>query len=58
MSKRRFKVFKCHLPEDWMVVTRWNDWPVRYDRFGSFRAAHAYVREQLYGTQEDYGYAC
>lgn len=58
MSKRRFKIFKCHLPEDWMVVTRWNDWPVRYDRFSSFRAAHAYVREQLYGTQDDYGYAC
>ena len=21
-------------------------------------AAHAYVRERLYGTQNDYGYAC
>lgn len=58
MSKRRFKVFKRQLPRDWIVVTRWNDWPIRYDRFGSFRAAHAYVREQLYGTQDDYGYAC
>ena len=58
MSKRRFKVFKCQLPENWMVVTRWNDWPIRYDRFDSFRAAHAYVRECLYGTQDDYGYAC
>lgn len=43
MSKRRFKVFKRHLPEDWMVVTRWNGWPIRYDRFGSFRAAHDYM---------------
>lgn len=58
MSKRRFKVFKRHLPEDWMVVTRWNGWPIRYDRFGSFRAAHDYIHEPLYGTQNDYGYAC
>ena len=28
MSKRRFKVFKRHRPEDWMVVTRWNGWPI------------------------------
>ena len=58
MSKKRYKVFKRRLPENWMVVTRWNDWPIRYDCFDSFRAAHAYVREQLYGTQDDYGYAC
>ena len=26
--------------------------------FSTFTAAHSYVREQLYGTQDDYGYAC
>lgn len=26
--------------------------------FSTFAAAHAYVRERLYGTQNDYGYAC
>lgn len=52
MSKQRFKVFKRHLPEDWMVVTRWNDWPVRYDHFGSFRAAHDYIHERLYKERE------
>lgn len=79
MSKRRFKVFKRHLPEDWQVVTRWNGWPIRKVKkvkdglwevswrrgicirlvsFSTFAAAHAYVRERLYGTQNDYGYAC
>lgn len=24
----------------------------------TFADAHAYVRERLYGTQDDYGYAC
>lgn len=52
MSKGRFKVFKRHLPEDWMVVTRWNGWPIRYDRFGSFRAAHDYIHECLYDKAE------
>lgn len=52
MSKRRFKVFKRQLPEDWMVVTRWNDWPIRYDRFGSFRAAHDYIHERLYEEKD------
>ena len=57
MSKKRYKVFKRRLPENWMVVTRWNDWPIRYDCFDSFRAAHDYIRERLYGTQGDYDYA-
>lgn len=26
--------------------------------FPTFADAHAYVREKLYGTQDDYGYAC
>ena len=26
--------------------------------FSTFDAAHAYVRERLYGTQADYGYVC
>nr|DAP19143.1 MAG TPA: hypothetical protein [Caudoviricetes sp.] len=26
--------------------------------FPTFAAAHAYVRERLYGTQDDYSYAC
>lgn len=51
MSKQRFKVFKRQLPEDWMVVTRWNDWPIRYDRFASFRAAHDYIHG-LYEERE------
>nr|DAV44122.1 MAG TPA: hypothetical protein [Caudoviricetes sp.] len=55
MSKRRFKVFKRHLPEDWVVVTRWNGWPIRYDRFGSFRAAHDYIHERLYEEMETTG---
>lgn len=52
MSKRRFKVFKRQLPEDWMVVTRWNDWPIRYDRFASFRASHDYIHECLHEERE------
>lgn len=55
MSKRRFKVFKRQLPENWMVVTRWNDWPIRYDSFDSFRAAHAYIHERLYEEREATG---
>nr|DAK21453.1 MAG TPA: hypothetical protein [Caudoviricetes sp.] len=31
---------------------------IRLVSFPTFAAAHAYVRERLYGTQADYGYAC
>lgn len=48
-------MFKRHLPEDWMVVTRWNGWPIRYDRFASFRAAHDYIHERLYEEMETTG---
>ena len=55
MSKKRYKVFKRRLPENWMVVTRWNDWPIRYDCFDSFRAAHDYIHERLYEEREATG---
>ena len=31
---------------------------IRVVSFPTFADAHSYVRERLYGTQDDYGYAC
>lgn len=56
MDKVRYKVKKV---KDglWEVSWRKGIW-IRLVSFPSFADAHSYVRERLYGTQDDYGYAC
>ena len=56
MDKVRYKVKKV---KDglWEVSWRRGIWTT-VATFPTFAAAHAYVRERLYGTQNDYGYAC
>lgn len=41
----------------WYVEWKKGIWTV-VAFFPSFADAHAYVRERLYGTRDDYGYAC
>ena len=56
MDKVRYKVTKV---KDvlWEVSWRKGIW-IRLVSFPTFAEAHSYVRERLYGTQDDYGYAC
>lgn len=56
MDKVRYKVKKIENGL-WEVSWKKGIW-IRLVSFPTFAAAHAYVRERLYGTQADYGYAC
>lgn len=56
MDKVRYKVKKV---KDGLWEVSWRRGIcIRLVSFPTFADAHAYVRERLYGTQDDYGYAC
>ena len=56
MSKVRYKIWKS---ENGLWEVEWKRGILTtIATFPTFAAAHSYVREQLYGTQDDYGYAC
>lgn len=56
MDKVRYKVTKV---KDGLWEVSWRKGIcIRLVSFPTFADAHAYVRERLYGTQADYGYAC
>lgn len=56
MGKVRYTVKKIENGL-WEVSWKKGIW-IRLVSFPTFADAHAYVRERLYGTQADYGYAC
>lgn len=56
MDKVRYKVKKV---KDGLWEVSWRRGIcIRLVSFPTFAGAQAYVRERLYGTQDDYGYAC
>lgn len=56
MDKVRYKVWKSENGL-WEVEWKKGIWTT-VATFPTFADAQAYVRERLYGTQADYGYAC
>lgn len=56
MDKVRYKVWKSK-NDLWEVEWKKGIWTT-VATFPTFADAQAYVRERLYGTRDDYAYAC